>query len=112
MENWDNIGDIGPGYVGEDPDSGDDIMMEPKVWVEGPWAYDPEDWPSAGFDAESPHPLTVSWPYNCGRVVYTTYHTMGTTQGGQHSGLYEQEMILYFLLMEIGVCQDDVPVIE
>ena len=65
-----------------------------------------------GFDAESPHPLTVSWPYNCGRVVYTTYHTMGTTQGGQHSGLYEQDMILYFLLMEIGVCQDDVPVIE
>jgi hypothetical protein len=111
-ENWDTIGAIAPGVVGEDPESGDPISQEPKVWVEGPWAYDADDLPDPDFDVETPHPLTVSWPYNCGRVIYTTYHTVGATGGGQHAGLYSQEMLLYFLVMELGVCQDDVPVIE
>ena len=30
---------------------------------------------------------------------------------GGHEGLLPQEKILYFLLMEMGVCQDDVPVV-
>ena len=65
------------------------------------------------FDALGPaHPLTVSWPYNCGRVIYTTYHTVGAAGGGAHAGLDAQEMLLYFLVMEIGVCQDDIPIIE
>ena len=44
--------------------------------------------------------------YNFGR------HTVGANGGGQHAGLYSQEMLLYFLVMELGVCQDDVPGIE
>ena len=56
-----------------------------------------------------PHPLTVSWPYNCGRVLYTTYHSVGA-MGGTHSGLLPQEEILFYLVMEIGLCQDEVVV--
>ncbi|MFO8070289.1 MAG: hypothetical protein R6V85_00320 [Polyangia bacterium] len=110
MENFDTIGALGEGVVGLDPDTQEEIVQQPKVWVEGPWAYEEEDWPDPEFDAESPHPLTVTWPYNCGRVVYTTYHTIGSTGDG-HYGLHYQEAILYFLVMELGVCQDDVPVV-
>lgn len=111
LENFDTIGSVGEGYVGQDPEDSSDLYAPPKVWVEGPWAYEEEDWPASDFDAESSHPLTVSWPYNCGRVVYTTYHTIGDTGSG-HYGLLYQERMLYFLLMEIGVCQDDVAIIE
>jgi hypothetical protein len=114
-ENWNTIGEMGPGIIGRDPDSGDDIMGSPSVWVEGPWTYDDDDIDSIEYsewDATTQHPLTVSWPYNCGRAIYTTYHTVGATGGaGLHEGLIEQEMILYFLLMELGVCQNAVPVV-
>jgi hypothetical protein len=50
--------------------------------------------------------MTVSFQYGCGRVLFTTYHTVGTTGGGRHPGLYEQELTLFYLIMEIGVCQD------
>jgi hypothetical protein len=110
LENFDTIGAVGAGHVGQDPDTSESLYAEPRVWVEGPWAYEEEDWPSPDFDATSPHPLTVSWPHNCGRVVFTTYHTIGSTGDG-HWGLLYQERMLYFLLMEIGACQDEVPVV-
>jgi hypothetical protein len=110
-ENWNTIGGLGEGVVGHDVDTQADIVRGPKVWVQGPWRYPDDDWPFEGFDDDAPHPLTVSWPYNCGRTVYTTYHTVGTTAGGGHKGLIEQEMILYYLVMEIGMCQADVPVV-
>jgi hypothetical protein len=28
--------------------------------------------------------------------------------GGRHPGLYEQELTLFYLIMEIGVCQDEI----
>jgi hypothetical protein len=96
-ENWDTIGALGSGYVGEDPETGP-VYQLPNVWVEGP-----QD--SVGTWQNGPNfPLTVSWPYNCGRVAYTTYHTVGE-MSGPHPGLYPQEEILFYLVMEIGVCQ-------
>jgi hypothetical protein len=50
----------------------------------------------------------VSWPYGCGRVLFTTYHTVGDTTGGKHPGFLTQELILWYLIMEIQVCQEDV----
>lgn len=96
LENWDTIASLGAGKVGEDPELGD-LIAAPHVWVEGPWAQN-VSW----RDAPN-HPLTVSWPYNCGRVLYTTYHTVGE-MGGSHPDLLPQELILFYLVMEIGVC--------
>jgi hypothetical protein len=53
------------------------------------------------------HPFTISFQYGCGRILFTTYHTVGTTGSGRHPGLYEQELTLFYLIMEIGVCQED-----
>lgn len=105
-ENWDTIGGLFASYVGDDPDTGAPVTLAPKVWVQGPWDYEPEDEPPSGWDFETEHPLTVTWPYGCGRVLYTTYHTVGSTTGGRHPGLLTQELILWYLVMELQVCQD------
>jgi hypothetical protein len=114
-ENWDTIGGIAPGYVGDDPETSAPIHEEPKVWVEGPWAYSDQDLSDLGIDPatwdDSSHPLTLSWRYNCGRVLFTTYHTVGSTSGGKHPGLLPQEKVLFYLLMELTVCQDQ-PVVK
>ncbi|MBW2262377.1 MAG: hypothetical protein JRG91_10430 [Deltaproteobacteria bacterium] len=106
LENWDNIGEIFESYVGDDID-GMPVRMFPRVWVEGIWNYDLEDVPS-GWDYETYHPFTVSWPYGCGRVLFTTYHTVGDTSGGKHPGFLTQELILWYLIMELQVCQETV----
>jgi len=110
-ENWNTIGDVFEGVVGEDPQTGAKIMREPKVWVEGPWSYDADDLEDEPDWDMSPHPMTVSFPYNCGKTLYTTYHTVGGGNGGRHPGLYGQELILFYLLMEVTVCPD-IPIIK
>lgn len=112
-ENWDTIGGLFEGVIGTDPDTGLEVRGMPKIWVEGPWDYDADDLIGVGidpaeWDATTVHPFTVSFQYGCGRVLFTTYHTVGSTTGGRHPGLYEQELTLFYLIMEIGVCQDEV----
>lgn len=113
-ENWNTIGGIAAGEVGQDP-NGQPLIQEPKVWVEGPWSYSKEDLEGVGEDPATwdlaSHPMTLSFPYNCGRVLYTTYHTVGTTLGGKHPDLMPQEMILFYLLMEITVCPE-IPIVK
>lgn len=110
-ENWNTIAGTGEGVVGKDPQTGADVTALPKIWIEGPWAYPPAELESAGkspttWDGVTKHAQTASWSYNCGRVLYTTYHTVGSTVGGKHPGLLPQEMLLFYLLMELTVCQD------
>lgn len=113
-ENWNTIGELFEGVVGQDQ-GGAPLKQKPKVWVQGPWSYPKEDLESFGQDPAtwdlSEHPLTVTWPYNCGRVLYTTYHTVGGTLGGRHPGLIAQERILFHLLMELTVCPE-IPVVR
>jgi hypothetical protein len=105
-ENWDTIGDIFEAYAGDDFE-GLPVYVTPKVWVEGTWNYDEEDVPDPDtWDWETYHPFTVSWPYGCGRVLFTTYHTVGDTTGGKHPGFLTQELVLWYLIMEIQVCQE------
>ena len=75
------------------------VIDTPKAWVTGS--------NSGPFGGGARHPLTVTFePAGCGRVLYSTYHTTETA----HAGLYPQERILLYLIMEIGVCSDN-PVI-
>ncbi len=76
---------------------GQPVIDQPKSWVVG-----------SGPDSNGPAPLTVTFePTGCGRVMYSTYHTTN----GHHPGLYMQERILLYLIMEIDVCSN-VPVIN
>lgn len=64
---------------------------ETKVWVDG--------------DAGGARPLTISFEHCCGRVLYTSYHTV---EGGGATGpLSAQELILAYLAFEIGACLEE-----
>ena len=112
-ENWDTIGGLFEGEMGTDPDTGAVVRGMPHAWVEGPWNYNADDLDGSDYtvdtwDYDTQHPFTVSFQYGCGRVLFTTYHTVGTTTGGRHPGLLEQELTLFYMIMEIGVCQDEI----
>jgi hypothetical protein len=83
------------------------------VWIEGwldtpdPLPTDPQPvkiWVNGDFilDSSRTLPLTITFPYGAGKVLFSTYHTEG---GGGHPGLLPQEYVLLYLIMEIGVCQ-------
>ena len=45
----------------------------------------------------------MSWPYYCGRVLYTVYHTHSGS-GGTDYQLLLQEKIMMYLIMEVQTC--------
>jgi hypothetical protein len=76
------------------------IIDTPEVWVTG-------SNPRLGDGVQ--RPLTITYePAGCGRVMYSTYHTTGPPTG--HRGLYLQERVLLYLLLEVGVCSGLPPV--
>jgi len=98
---WDIIHSLGKGPVGEcegdvSPDCRDGVYYaEPKVWMRG-------DAPAGHSNA----PMTVSWNYYCGKILYTVYHTHSTssTSDPKQYDLLIQEKIMMFLIMEIQTC--------
>ncbi len=96
-EIFDNICGLGT-WTGVNED-GDTVSITPKRWAEGPQLQN--------RCGSGDYPYTVTFPYGCGRVLFTTYHSVGA-MAGSHEGLYEQEKILFYLVMEIGVCTDEV----
>ena len=92
-DNWNRIVGLHPVEVGLDAD-GNVVIDSPKKYVVGP-----------DEDSADQRPLTVTYePAGCGRVLYSTYHTTHNT----HVGLVPQERILVYLIMEIGICTDDI----
>jgi hypothetical protein len=94
---WDYIYEMGEGIVGEDDECtgncgpNGEVYLEPKVWM-----YNADSTPFG-----SHKPATVSWPYYCGKVAYTVYHTEPNDGSGE---LLLQEKIMIFLIMEIQTC--------
>jgi hypothetical protein len=84
--NWTTIAslNITPGL---DP-KGQPTDIEPKVWV------------TAEKDG-NPSPTTISFENQCGRVLFSTYHTEDDFAG---SDIYAQEKALLYVLLEVGVC--------
>jgi hypothetical protein len=96
VHNWNFVEGMAAVEVGKD-NNGQPIIDTPKAWVSG---SNP-----GPFGGGSRHPLTVTFePAGCGRVLFSTYHTTETA----HRGLFPQERILLYLIMEIGVCSDKV----
>ena len=93
---WDYIFEMGAGEVGIDPEHGTgpngEVYQLPKVWM-----YNT----STPFGSNKP--ATVSWPFHCGRVLYTVYHTH-SSGSGQGYELLLQEKIMMYLIMEVQTC--------
>lgn len=85
--NWTDIKAVRT-VQGPDP-QGNPIAITPKVWVT---AKKP-----GGTTAK---PTTVSFEHQCGRVLFSTYHTEASFEGTLHA----QEKALLYVLLEVGVC--------
>lgn len=93
------IHSMGEGEQGEctselDPRCRDGLFYDvPKVWMWGSWIKYHDK------------PLTVSWNYHCGRVMYTTLHTHAD-DGSAASGyrLLLQEKVMLYLFLEMQTC--------
>jgi hypothetical protein len=66
----------------------------PKVWVEGDFV----------LERGRIVPLTMTWQHGGGKVLFSTYHTVGDGWSPGHDGILPQEYVLIYLIMEIGVC--------
>lgn len=69
---------------------GNPTTVTPHVWI-------------AGTSPDGETPNTVSFEDGCGRVLFSTYHTEGTTGGGSTDFL-PQEKALMYVLLEVSVC--------
>ena len=91
-DNWNWINKLNPVMIGTDM-QGMPVYDAPKAWVTG-------SSPNSG----GPKPQAVTYePTGCGKVLYTTFQTAV----GGHVGLYPQERILIYLIMEIQTCSDN-----
>ena len=94
VDNWSGIAETPAVLV--DDGMGGQIDVGHKVWIEGPG--------DNGVIPAGNHPLTVTGEYGCGKVMFTTYHMAEFSDS--YVGLTPQELVLLYLILEIGVCQE------
>jgi hypothetical protein len=93
--NWTKITGLAT-RPGKDP-KGTLVDVTPKVWV------------TADSGGSVATPTTVSFQDQCGRVLFSSYHTESGLGGGGSSTLLAQEKALLYVLLEVGVCVGDRP---
>jgi hypothetical protein len=93
-DNWNWVRKTNPVMIGTDG-QGMPVYDTPKAWVTGS---------KPGEPAGANKPLAVTYePTGCGKVLYTTFQTANSS----HVGLYPQERVLIYLIMEIQTCSDN-----
>jgi hypothetical protein len=94
LENW--VAIEGTATVAGQDEEGNPVDIVPAAMISG-------NVPSYGSK-----PLNVVFNYGCGKVFYTTYHTIGGHTGSARPDMIAQEKILLYLVLDIGVCTDHV----
>lgn len=92
VDNWSAIIDTPPVLV--DDGMGGQLDWGHKTWLQG-----------AGGGLAT-HPLTVTGQFGCGKIQFTSYHT---AEFFNYVGLSPQELVLVYTILEIGVCQNNLP---
>ena len=93
VENWSGIQSVPSVFV--DDGMGGQIDVGHKVWVEGPGN-------GSSVPSNQSNPMAVTGEYGCGKIMFTTYHTAENTT---YVGLTPQELVLMYLILDLGVCQ-------
>ncbi|WP_181232940.1 hypothetical protein [Enhygromyxa salina] len=78
-------------------DMGQDVNVGHHSWVEGPC--------SSCSNPNQQRPMAISGQYGCGRMMYSTFETSSVA----HQGLNPQELVLLYMILEIGVCFEEPP---
>jgi hypothetical protein len=79
-------------------EKGASVDVTPKVWVT-----------AQNGSSSAVTPTTVSFQNQCGRVLFSTYHTESGVGGGGGTALLAQEKALLYVLLEVGVCVGERP---
>jgi hypothetical protein len=95
MLNYSGI-DSTPDVIVQNED-GEDVNVGHHTWVEGPCA--------SCANANMVRPMAISGQYGCGRMMYSTFENSSTN----HQGLNPQELVLLYMILEIGVCHGEPP---
>lgn len=96
LKNW-IVVESTQSVAGED-EEGEPVEIIPKQYILG-------ETPSHGTK-----PLNIKFNYGCGKVFYTTYHTIGALTGTPRPDLLPQEKILLYMILDISICSTDVVV--
>jgi hypothetical protein len=98
VDNWSGIQYPLPELLVDDG-QGNMVNVGHTAWLEGP---------GGGWDIPQNeiHPLTITAQYGCGKLQFTSYHT---AEFFDYVGLSPQELVLMYTILEIGVCQADLP---
>jgi hypothetical protein len=78
-------------------DEGEDVNVGHHSWVEGPCG--------SCSDSSIQRPMAISAEYGCGRMMYSTFENSSNA----HGGLNPQELVLLYMILEIGVCFEEPP---
>ncbi|MDC0674781.1 hypothetical protein [Nannocystis radixulma] len=93
--NYSGIDLISPVIV-QDMD-GKDVDVGHHTWVEGPCA--------SCSNPQMIRPMAITGQYGCGRMMYSTFEN----SSDNHPGLNPQELVLLYMILEIGVCFEKPP---
>ncbi|EDM74477.1 hypothetical protein PPSIR1_03098 [Plesiocystis pacifica SIR-1] len=77
---------------------GELVNVGPKSFVEGPCS-------SCDVNPQQQRPMAITGQYGCGRMMYSTFENSSTS----HAGLNPQELVLLYMILEIGVCFGEPP---
>lgn len=94
LDNWSGIDSI-PRVLVEN-EEGEEVDVGHKVWTEGP---------CLSCSTTAVRPMTLSASYSCGQMMFSTYDTSEEVD----CGLTSQELMLLYIILEIGVCFDEPP---
>lgn len=94
VDNWSGV--LSTPKVLVDDGMGGQVDVGHKVWIAGPG--DGQNVPTDPIQ-----PLTISAAYGCGKIMFTSYHMAEFNDS--YIGLTPQELVLLYLILEIGVCQ-------
>jgi hypothetical protein len=97
VDNWSGVKYPLPEILVDDG-MGNMVDVGHEVWLEGPGGGD--------IPILDIHPLTITAQYGCGKIQFTSYHT---AEFFDYVGLSPQELVLMYTILEIGVCQADLP---
>ncbi|MEM9461522.1 MAG: hypothetical protein AAGF11_45580 [Myxococcota bacterium] len=78
-------------------EDGNDVNVGPYTWVSGPC--------TSCNDPLTSRPMAISGEWGCGRMMYSTFETSSVA----HQGLNPQELVLLYMILEIGVCHESPP---
>lgn len=93
--NYSGIDSISPVIVKDM--EGQDVDVGHHTWVKGPCG--------SCSDPQTNRPMAITGQYGCGRMMYSTFEN----SSDNHPGLSPQELVLLYMILEIGVCFEETP---